>query len=193
MRTGIFGGSFDPPHKGHIEIALAAKNELKLDRIIMVPTGQAPHKPDISADVKDRVNMCRSLCEEYGFELSLYEAEKEGTCYTADLLAHFKEICPDDELFLIVGGDSLDYMDKWHEPERIFPLCRVAVARRSGSSDEKADYLREKFGAEIDFLNCKYFDVSSTEIREAVLRGEELIKYLAPKTIEYIEKNNLYR
>lgn len=193
MRTGIFGGSFDPPHKGHIEIALAAKKELNLDRLFIVPTGQAPHKPDISADVNHRVRMCKDLCEKFGLQLSLYEAEKQGNCYTADLLQHFKRALPDDELYLIVGGDSLDYMDKWYHPERIFPLCSIAVARRSGISDEKADLLREKFGAKIEFLNCGYFNFSSTEVRKSVLCGEDLLEHLLPETAEYIKKNNLYR
>ena len=193
MRTGIFGGSFDPPHKGHVKIALAAKEELGLERIFIVPTGQAPHKPDISADTADRVNMCRQLCEKYGLNLSLYEAEKEGNCYTADLIEYFSTLCPEDELYLIVGGDSLDYMDKWYHPERIFPKCRVVVARRSGTSDEKADFLHKKFGAKIIFLNCGYFEVSSTEVRKAVLGGKDVPEFLEPETADYIKKNNLYR
>ena len=193
MRTGIFGGSFDPPHKGHIKIALAAKEELGLERIFIVPTGQAPHKPDISADTSDRVNMCRQLCEKYELNLSLYEAEKEGNCYTADLVEYFSAFYPEDELYLIVGGDSLDYMDKWYHPERIFPKCRVVVARRNGTSDEKADFLREKFGAKITFLNCGYFEVSSTEVRKAVLGGQDIWQFLEPETADYIKKNNLYR
>lgn len=193
MRTGIFGGSFDPPHKGHLNIALAAKKELGLDRIIIVPTGQAPHKPDISADVVNRAEMCRLICEKYGFELSLYEAEKQGNCYTADLLGHFTSVFPEDDFYLIVGGDSLDYMDKWHKPERIFPLCKVAVAKRRGTSNDKAHFLREKFGAEIVFLNCEYFDVSSTEIRKALENGDEILNFVEPEVAEYIQKNNLYR
>ena len=193
MRTGIFGGSFDPPHKGHIEIALAAKKELGLDRIIMVPTGQAPHKPDIEAETFHRVNMCRSLCEKYGFELSLFEAKKKGNCYTADLLEHFASVYPDDKFFLIVGGDSLDYMDKWYQPERIFKMCRVVVARRSGVSDEKADMLRKKYGAEIDFLPFDLVDISSTEVREKISCGQGISGLIEPETTEYIRENNLYR
>lgn len=193
MKAGIFGGSFDPPHKGHIAIALAAKEQLGLDRLIMVPTGQAPHKPDISADVRHRVNMCREICEKFGFELSCFEAEKQGNCYTKDLLEHFKQTFPDDELVLIVGGDSLDYMDKWFMPEKIFPLCTVAVARRKGSGDEKADLLREKFDAKIQFLDCDYFDFSSTEVRKTVLNDGNISSQLLPETAEYIIKNNLYR
>ena len=193
MRTGIFGGSFDPPHKGHIKIALTAKNELKLDRIIIVPTGQAPHKPDIEAETFHRVNMCRTLCEKYGFELSLHEAEKEGNCYTADLLEHFASVYPEDEFFLIVGGDSLDYMDKWHQPERIFKSCKVVVARRSGINDEKAGFLKEKFGAEIHFLNSGLFDISSTEIRTNISEGQFFSEKIEPETEQYIRENNLYR
>ena len=193
MRTGIFGGSFDPPHKGHIKIALTAKDELGLDRIIMVPTGQAPHKPDIAAETSHRVNMCRTLCEKYGFELSLYEAGKEGNCYTADLLEHFATVYPEDEFFLIVGGDSLDYMDKWHQPERIFKSCRVVVARRSGTNDEKAGFLRETYNAEIIFLNSGLFDISSTEVREKISQGQSFLEFTEPETAEYIMENNLYR
>lgn len=193
MRTGIFGGSFDPPHKGHIEIALAAKNEMALDRLILVPTGKAPHKSTISASGADRVEMCRQICEKFGFKLSLYEAEKQGNCYTADLLEHFSTQFPEDEFFLIVGGDSLNYMEKWYKPEKIFPLCEVVVARRSGVSDEKADFLREKFNAKISFLNCDYFNVSSTEVRAAIAEGRETEEYILAETAEYIRKNNLYR
>ena len=193
MRTGIFGGSFDPPHIGHINIALAAKNQLGLDRIIIVPTGQAPHKPDISASADHRVNMCRRICEKYGFELSLYEVEKEGNCYTADLLEYFTVQFSGDDFYLIVGGDSLDYMDRWYHPERIFPLCTVAVARRSGTTDDKADYLKEKFGAKIKFLDCEYFDFSSTEVRKAVLEDRDYSALLLPETAEYIKCENLYR
>lgn len=193
MRTGIFGGSFDPPHKGHIKMALAAKKELGLDRLILVPTGQAPHKPGIRASSYDRAQMCRVLCEKYGFELSLYEVEKQGNCYTADLLEYFTNLYPGDEFYLVVGGDSMDYMDKWYKPDRIFQLCRVVVARRSGTADEKAELLREKFGAEIIFLNCEYTDVSSTGIREAVSGGKDFSALIEKETAEYILKNNLYR
>ena len=87
----------------------------------------------------------------------------------------------------------MDYMDKWYKPEEIFPLCRVVVARRSGTTDEKAELLKEKFGAEIDFLNCGYFDVSSTEIRKAVLTGKDIPELIDEETAEYIRENNLYR
>ena len=193
MRTGIFGGSFDPPHKGHINMAIAAKNELSLDKVIIVPTGQAPHKPDISASAQDREQMCRAICEKYEFELSQYEVKKEGKCYTADLLEHFASLYPDDEFFLIVGADSMDYMDKWYKPEEIFSRCTVVVARRSGTSDQKAELLRKNFGAKIDFLNCECFDVSSTEIRNAILSGDNISRLVDDETAEYIRRNNLYR
>ncbi len=193
MRTGIFGGSFDPPHKGHINMALAAKKELSLDRLILVPTGEAPHKPDISACAQDRAEMCRTICEKYGFELSLYETLKEGKCYTADLLEHFTSLFPDDEFYLIVGGDSMDYMDKWYKPEEIFSRCTVAVARRSGTTDGKAELLRKNFGAEIEFLSCEYFDVSSTEIRDAMVSGKDISAFVDKETADFIYGNNLYR
>ena len=118
---------------------------------------------------------------------------KQGNCYTADLLKHFITVYPDDKLYLIVGGDSLDYMDKWHTPEKIFPFCKVVVARRIGTADEKADFLREKYGAEIIFLNCGYFKYSSTEVRAAIATGEDVSAHLYPETLEYIIKNRLYR
>lgn len=192
MKVGIFGGSFDPPHKGHIEIALAAKKELGLDRLIMVPTGQAPHK-NLSASSEHRLLMCKMICDSFGFEVSDFEVKKQGNCYTKDLLEHFKNIMPCDEIYLIVGGDSLDYMDKWYMPEKIFPLCTVAVARRKGAGDEKAEILRKKFNARIEFLNCDYFDFSSTEVRDASKVGKDYSAYLLPETAEYIIKNNLYR
>ena len=137
--------------------------------------------------------MCRLLCDKYGFELSCYEVEKEGNCYTADLLEHFSSLYPDDEFYLIVGADSMDYMDKWYKPEKIFPVCTVAVARRSGTSDEKAEFLKQNFGAKIVFLNADYVDVSSTEIRNALLAGKDISGFVDMETSEYIGEKKLYR
>ncbi len=194
MKRGIFGGSFDPPHTGHIKIALAAKEQLGLDSVVFLPTGErAPHKNDINASAKDRALMCRDVCEKFDFELSLYETEKEGNCYTADMMKHFKEVYKEDDLFLIVGGDSLDYMEKWHKPEEIFPLCTVVVAGRGKNYDRQADFLREKFSAKIVFLDLEFLNVSSTKIREAVSKGKDISGLVSPETEEFILKNKLYR
>lgn len=192
MKTGIFGGSFDPPHIGHINMALAVKEKMELDRIVFVPTGKAPHKKELS-HVSHRVNMCKMICDKYGFALSTYEAEKEGNSYTADLLSHFKKEYPQEKLYLIVGGDSLDYMDKWYKPERIFSQCKVVVIRRKGTDDKKAKLLKAKFKAEIEFIDCEYFDFSSTSVREKVLGNENIDALVLPEIAEYIKKNNLYR
>lgn len=194
MKRGIFGGSFDPPHTGHIKIALAAKEQLGLDSVVFLPTGErAPHKKDINASAKDRALMCRDVCEKFGFELSLYETEKEDSCYTADMLKHFSELYKDDQLFLIVGGDSLDYMEKWYMPEKIFPLCTVVVAGRGKNVMGKAELLKKEFSAKIVFLDFEFMDISSTKIREAVSQGKSVSGLVLPETEEFIMKNKLYR
>ena len=191
MKIAIFGGSFDPPHLGHVNIALCALRQFDLDRIILVPTGATYNKKNASVSASSRFEMCRIVAEKYGFELSDAEISKEGFSYTADTLEYFKNLYPDDKLYFILGGDSLDYIETWKNPEKIFSLCTIILAARKGYTD-KAGYLKEKFGAKILKLDFENYDVSSSHIRKSIKHAASDFSDVDSEVAQYIMKNNLY-
>ena len=130
MRIGIFGGSFDPPHIGHSKIAVMAKNEFNLDKLIMIPTGITPHK-ETSGEMQCRYNMCEIVAKKYGFEISDYEINKKTYCYSFETLEYLKSVYTDDEIYFIIGGDSIKNIDKWKNPQRIFDVAKVSLNKLS--------------------------------------------------------------
>ncbi|MBQ5951763.1 MAG: nicotinate-nucleotide adenylyltransferase [Lachnospiraceae bacterium] len=199
MRLGVFGGSFDPVHCGHLAMACAALRELELDGILWMPAGRPPHKiGKQQASNEDRLAMLAlAIDPEPAFSLSRLEFDRAGLSYTALTLTQLKEEDPERELYFLVGADSLDYLDKWYHPEIIFEKAVIAVAARRPFSEEqmeeKADDLRLRFGADIRIFPFDPVDVSSTQIREAVQAGEPLTG-LVPDAVElYIRIHGLYR
>ena len=190
MKIGIFGGSFDPPHKGHISILEHCRNEFSLDRIIVVPTGEPPHKDSCRASALHRFNMCRLAFE--GCEVSDYETKKTGYCYSADMLEHFKKMYENDELYFIIGGDSLDYIDKWYQPERIFRAADIIVADRIGSDEDSAKKQVEKFGGKVHIAHNAIVKISSTRIRKCIEEKLPFEQFVGEKVFGYILENNLY-
>ncbi len=198
MKIGIFGGTFDPVHNGHMVIAKQSKALLGLDQMIFVPAGRPPHKEGGGFVCKThRLNMLHLVADEWGFLISSYELDKDSTSYTYQTLEFFAEKYPDAELIFLVGADSLDYMALWAEPERIFHLCTVAVAPRSGYDDgamlQKAHVLAEKFSANILFLDILPVDISSTTIRRKVAQGQDISPYVPQAVMAYISKHHLYQ
>lgn len=191
MKTAIFGGSFNPPHMGHINIARSAVKQFGLDRLILVPTGATYYKQEASLSAAHRFEMSSIVAKKYGFEINDFEISKPGFSYTANTMEYFKTVYPDDELFFILGGDSLDYIDKWKQPEKIFSLCTLIVAARSGYTD-KAEYLKQKFGAKIIALDFEPYDVSSSEIRRNIKHGKSDFSHIDDEVAQYIMENNLY-
>lgn len=183
MRTGLYGGSFDPVHIGHISVAKAAKEQLMLDRVIFIPTGNMPHKKGTVASDSDRIKMLELSFDCDGFIISDYEINREEISYSADTIEHFKNLYPDDELFFIIGGDSYAYMDKWYQPERIFKNSTVLVYPREG----------EKILPPAVELVVKPVKVSSSEIRKKIKLGENVLNLLKKEVYGYIIENNLYR
>ncbi len=195
-KIGILGGTFDPIHNGHIEMAKAAKTALDLSEVLFITGGNPPHKKEKKVtDARIRHEMVEGAIKGLdGFRAIDYEIKKENYSYTAETLKFFKSQNPDDEYFFIVGADSLDYMEDWFSPEKIFRLSRVvAFSRDDFKMCEKAKKLEEKFGGEIILLKDKILDISSTEIRTLVDMGED-ISALVPKTCkDFIEKHGLYK
>jgi nicotinate-nucleotide adenylyltransferase len=190
VRIGVFGGTFDPPHVGHLLLASDAREALSLDRLIFVPTGTQPFKVETPpvASSTDRLEMIRLAVEDDAvYTVDDTEILRGGLSYTVNTLEHLAGRYKGAELFLLLGEDSLTSFDQWRNPDRIRDLATLAVMRRSGG---KAASGREEG---ITFLSTRRIDVSSTEIRER-LRAGKSIKGFVPESVErFIEDRGLYR
>ncbi len=196
-QLGIFGGTFDPPHIGHLIVAQTALCELRLDKVLFVPCGNPPHKTGRKiTDAAHRLAMVRGIIRgNEEFEISDLEIVKGTPSYTAETLKELQQLMPDTALTFIVGADSLAYMKRWWQPEEIFSRCTVAVAVRSliqGQELKKAIAECEKlYHAKICTLHMPVIDISSSEIRES--DSLEKFRYLIPDGVmEYIKKYQLY-
>lgn len=199
MKTGILGGAFDPIHKGHVYMAKCAMEEYGLDRVIFVPSGHSPNKSENKmTSFGHRYNMCRLAAETTDkYEVSDMEIRESGTSYTYMTLLRFKQMYPSDELFFIMGGDSLDYFDSWKKPDVIAENAVILVVVREDFPAEqmqrRISHIKELFPADIRLLRCDRMDVSSTQVRELIKAGKDVSGLLDEQVLGYIESNNLYR
>jgi nicotinate-nucleotide adenylyltransferase len=183
-RIGVFGGSFDPVHHGHLAIALAALESLPLDRVIFVPARRSPLKDaPPAASEADRLAMLElALDGERRFSVSRAELDRPAPSFTVDTLA---ALASEGRLFLILGADAVSHFARWRDPARIRELATLVVARRPGTEGAPLD------GA-ID-LDTPLMDISARELRERAARGRSL-RYLVPDAVwRYIEEHDLYR
>ena len=194
-RIGIYGGTFSPPHNGHV---LAAKEFIKcarLDELLITVTWISPHKEVKGVDPYVRLDMARLAFS--GIDkatVSDYEIEKKGVSYTKETLAHFKS--EENELFLLVGDDMFLTLDTWKCAEEIFSLTSIVFMRRYLTDAKpllikKAEY-EEKYAARVFFIDAAAFPVSSTEIREKLMNGESCDGLLDPSLERYIRERGLY-
>jgi nicotinate-nucleotide adenylyltransferase len=197
-RIGILGGTFDPPHIGHLWLATLAADALPLDRVVFMPAALPPHKRDRSmSSITDRLLMTRlAISGNDAFELSALEVGRAGPSFTIDSVEELRRTYDGARLFLLMASDSLAQIDTWREPDRLLSLIEWAVAPRPGSSLPNAEWLRERFGAaaqRIHLLQGPSLDVSATEIRRRVAAGRA-IRYLVPQAVEeLILDKGLYR
>ncbi len=204
MKIGVYGGAFNPPHLGHITAARAVFELLKLDKLLIIPTGRPPHKtlPPGTPAPDQRLELSRLAAEQTGLgdriEVSDMELRREGNSYTADTLARLKEQYPEDELWLLMGTDMFLTLQSWREPERILSLAGIAAFGRSEADTEalfsvQRDYLYRAYPqARIFTLSVPgVVDVSSSELREKLVRGEGG-GLLAPAVYGYILREKLY-
>jgi nicotinate-nucleotide adenylyltransferase len=194
VKLGLLGGTFNPPHIGHLVCAQEALSQLELDRVLLVPVHEPPHK-GIESDpgLEHRVELCRLALEE-GLDLSLVDAEVPGPSYTVDTLRRLHERCPGDDLTFLVGGDMALSLPTWREPESILRLAELGVAEREGV--RRADILDRLSGFDVQrlrFFDMPRLDISSSLIRRLVAAGRP-IRHLVPEPVrEYIEREGLYR
>ena len=196
-RLGILGGTFDPPHNGHRTLAAHSLRQLHLTGVLWVLTPNPPHKdrPGITPYTLRREMVHAAIAGNPAFILCEVESERPGPHYMVDTIAILQKRNPDEEYTLLLGEDSLRDLPIWHRPRDVLALCPLAVLRRP---DRKADIavlelLLPGIGARTTFLDAPPVDISSTEIRERVARGESIRGFLPAAVEEIILRCGLYR
>ncbi len=201
MRLGVFGGTFDPIHIGHLILAEHCREACRLDEVLFVPAGEPPHKRGWQLTPGSvRAEMIElALAGHEPFKLSQIELQRHGPNYSALTLAELKRQRPQDDLYFIIGADSLADMPQWHEPARIVELATLVVAARPGDRWRDLDALRaklqERTGRNVDCLcvNMPLIGISSSAIRERCRAGKS-IRFMVPAAVEcYIKEHGLYR
>lgn len=201
MRIGIFGGSFDPIHFGHLILAEQCREQAQLDQVWFVPCSLGPHKQDgtYSTD-RQRVEMIELAISGHDpFVLSRIELERGGTSYTVETLEQIRATNPEDELFLLMGDDSLDQFSTWRQPDTICELATPLVVNRPGSGEVDLSLLQpyvdeSRFQSFLKHtISSPRIEVSSSKLREFVSAGTS-IRYLTPRAVEkYIETQKIYQ
>ena len=201
MRLGIFGGSFDPIHYGHLVLAERCREQANLDQVWFVPSAMAPHKENGPALTdRQRVELIElALAGHDAFICSDIELKRGGISYTVDTLSEIRNAHPDDELFFMMGADSLHQFDRWREPEKICQLAIPLVVNRPGSDDVELDIFAKYVEPDRlrlikeHLITSPMINISSSEIRRRVA-AKQTIRYLLPRAVEkYIESQKLYQ
>jgi nicotinate-nucleotide adenylyltransferase len=199
MRVALFGGSFDPPHHGHIAIATAAADVFDLDSVLFAPVGRQPLKADgASASFADRLAMVELACgADKRFAASDLDAPRGdgGPNYTVDTLAALHEAMPEDRLFYLAGADSFLDLRRWHEPERLLEMAEWIVVSRPGFplADLSPLGLTPYQRGRVHLLQTVHEDVAATNLRERLEVGDLCADVLAPSVLAYIQTHHLYR
>ena len=195
-RIGILGGTFNPPHLGHLICAQEAYLALELDEVVLVPARIPPHKPvEEEPGAEHRLALCRlSTHGDPRISVSALEIEREGPSYTVDTLKELHAQTPDNELFLIVGGDVAAGLPRWREPERVLSLARLAVAKRRGTARTAVENALAEVpgGDRAQFFRMIRIGISSTEIRRRVRAGQSIRYLVRDQVADYIHEHRLY-
>lgn len=197
QRLGVLGGTFDPPHLGHLWLAEAARDQLRLDCVLFMPVGQPVHKTGqrVTA-ISHRLSMLSCAIHDNGaFLLDDLDAERPPPHTTVSLLPLLQEKFQTSDIWLIAGSDSLQQLPTWHEPQKLIQLCRIAIMPRRGvlfdwsELEEQIPGVREA----VDLLVGPTMDISATSIREWARNGRSLRYLVSQPVYDYIINNNLYQ
>ena len=198
-KVGIMGGTFNPIHLAHTEMAKVCLRQQDLDKILFMPSKNPPHKKDKSIlPENERAVMVKLAVSEYDkFVFSDFELQRKGTTYTADTLRLLQEETPDDNYYFIMGADSLLYLDKWYRPQEILKRAVILAIGRDGSTpdelkEKRKELIKQYDKADIRFVHMRQMDISSSMIREGIAHGENMEKYLDKEVWNYINANGLY-
>lgn len=199
MNIGILGGSFDPIHNGHLNMACCAHQEFDLDQIWLMPAGHSPNKDESAmTDAYHRLQMCQIAAGAYDWLwASSFEIDAPELSYTYRTFEKLAEQYPQHRFFFLMGGDSLDYFEQWMHPEIIVSLCTILVIPRDEFDHqqlrEKIRKIQERFSCEIQIVPCEKNPVSSTQIRWELKEGKADERCFPPGVLDYIKKNHLYQ
>jgi nicotinate-nucleotide adenylyltransferase len=181
-RVGVFGGQFDPPHTGHLAVVRAAREQASLDQVLVIPDGTPPHREAADTDPAARLELARAAFrDEPAVTVSDMAVAAAGPVYTADTL---QRLAPGRDLFLLLGADQYASFDRWCDPERIRRLATLVVAPRSGYPPPAGGDLA---------LEMPPVDTSSSALREALRRGEDVRHLIPPAAWQLVERERLYR
>jgi nicotinate-nucleotide adenylyltransferase len=197
MRIGILGGTFNPPHLGHLVAGQEAYRELGLDQVMLIPARIPPHKPvDAEPGPHHRLELCRlAIGNDERFTVSDLELRRDGPSYTVDTLKVLSTQAPNNELFLILGGDIAAGLPEWHEPERVLELATVAIAGRRGTAKAAVQKALGGLagGDRATFFQMPRIVISSTMVRRRVRAGQPIRYFVPDGVVDYIETHGLYR
>lgn len=193
---GLMGGSFNPIHCGHVALARAALESGRVERVLFLPTGNPPHKKEGLADKFDRLRMVELAVEhEAGMAVCREEIDRDGVIYTVDTLAALKRKMPDCTLTYLIGADTLRALGTWRRVETVIEQCKFLVMMREGETREEVIRLAGLWtqrGAQIDFLDARKMDISSTQIREQIQKGLPFERLVPQAVADYIHEHGLY-
>ena len=195
-RLGILGGTFDPPHIAHLVMADQARSQLNLSRVLVVLAGQPPHKLGRPVTpIEHRLAMTQlAIADDPSLALSRVEVDRPGPHYTVDTLAELRAAHPEDDLYLLIGSDSLRDLMAWRDPARIVAQARLAVMRRPDAEPDMCalEVAIPGIGAQVEWVDAPWLDVSSHDIQRRVRAGLS-IRHLVPAAVErYIVEHGLY-
>ncbi len=196
IKTGIFGGAFNPVHNGHVNVAREAVSQLKLRKLIIIPTFESPHKNTKLAPFDERAEMCRlafsGISDKCEVSVSDIERQMGGVSYTINTLRELKRRYPDNQFFLLIGGDMLFSFREWFKYESILKECKVCAVARGGDNLTDMMEFANEIGR-VKILPANIVDVSSTEIREKIAGSEDIGELVPEKVAGYISEHGLYR
>jgi len=199
MRIGIFGGTFDPPHLGHLILAAEAYHQLKLEKLLFVLTSDPPHKQDILiSPFPERLAMLEAaIADNPTFALSRVEVDRPGPHYTVDTMRLLKKEYPGDTLIYLMGGDSLrDLLVNWHKPDEFIQACDVIGVMRRPQDRIDLESLEAAIpgiSAKVEFMNAPLLEIAARQIRRRVAEGRPYRYYLPDSVYQIIQKKKLYQ
>jgi len=198
MRIGVFGGTFDPPHIGHLILAAEARDQLSLVRLLWVLTPDPPHKPNQTiSPLAQRLELVQAaISGDPGFELSGVDIDRPGPHYALDTMGLLAVAYPGAELVYLMGGDSLSDLPQWHQPQAFLSRCaQIGVMRRPGETIDLSqiqDILPEISGL-VQFIEAPLLDIAASEIRRRIRAGRTFQYFLPPAVYQIICDRNLYQ
>ena len=192
QKLGVLGGTFDPIHMGHLVLAEQVREKFQLEQVIFIPSASPPHKTEQKLSLaEDRLKMTQLAVDGNPyFSVSDIELKRDGLSYTVETLRELKELYKNSEIYFLTGSDVLDEITTWKNPEEVYKLAKIVIGIRPGFDKFNPE---DHFAKKSIIVDITGMDISSTQIREKVRKGES-IKYLVPSKVEeYIKKKNLYK